>query len=1476
MRDITSRRRRPRGVAGQWRFCVSGLTVTPRGSVRALPGLLSIWLSLSIAAAAEDIGQTIPADDLPVEFRILSGADPGPDCRWTLVARNDKAQEQEALHPQLNAVRAIRHLPLTRDQQAFRFEFTGPIRKGSNVFHLYVKADGDENTGRRYEGIHNGVDYMLTLIDGDPNHASSRLDVWEADGSSHRGVCSMVIREERLYLVADMALRQQAGQSVFGFHVLSYVKDNGPSTSFGYIQAASQRASGSSVRTALVNPDMVVVNGGVPGWQLAGGRRPIEAVLATDDRAGALVVDRLFAPAAMLQTVSLAPGHYLFRAWVRTNVFQIHLFAATMRIPIGVSDEYKWVELPFYVPRSDRDGKAATQVGFRYLARPATGNASRLPARLCVKGTDLVRLGDTVLPDRWVETLPAPPLHRLRLINECPGWDRPGKVVFRDAFIGTELWLMTQEGKNDHSYVGHPDFSHAGKYLQIGFRRPPRGLLRTDGTTRYLNDAWGGLLWLFPWEQKRLPAGADPADWIATARSTSEIRMQDVITGKTHRIALPARPGWRIVHFPGIASYGGRGPNTRAITHETLVWLSADRRSIGRSNVTGERFQEFAVKSISAEPEQDKLYETMSSVGGKGGDNWRDAVDRDGNRYFLFELNRDSFPNHPTNPYQVWALSLTEADERGLRRAVFHPEASIAEYVSSQTGMTPQPSANWWEFAAGFPWSGDNAILLLEDGALVHMSSLGMHSAFAGGSTVSTNDAYSGDVHFIGSFPRFDRITWPHEFRRDRDFAVVASHAEPVSPIVMLDLEHTTMWTLALTHFHDYSKRYKTRWKPDAYHKPMFRPAPTFSADFTKVVYFSAMLTGDHPDRKWGDVYVAVARYPQPPVSLRREGAALVWERPRYCTEIRGFNLYRSATSGQNYEKVNRDPLAETSYVLPPARDGFYVLTSVEHSGLESRVFSNEVCLGARGPFRLFYEPEAGAIVEPMVPFFEPAGASGAYAVAITDPELLYSQRLEEGLTGSVTMRVAIPEAGGVRIMARVRGMSALERSSYTRGQWPSPDEPSRGRFAVKVNGQEAGNIPAEGLQWQWQALAAGAVSLSTGTVELEVATGDAGIAVDTILVTNDPDFVPRGQGQAPAELASVPTGLRTVPFGPDDARSVPGLMQAQTPRVKLVWDPVTAPQGVHHYNVYRAAADGFAAAAETLLGSPAEPVFYDCGLEAGQTVYYRVRAVDAWGNQSSGSAAVAVTAAMPSLRAAFRVTEEPDAAETAAFTFDATASHTDSGHITFWQWTFADGTAAQGETVTHTFAAAGTYVVGLMVGSDRGEWAGTEQSVCVRPGWVRTALDRGAVWVEAESNTGEGGGASRRLTGRVNASGAVLSYWEKDLGHWLEWTVTIPNTGPHAIALKYASGSPSALRDCRIDGESPGEEWTRLVFPGTGGFSSGADNWAWQLLRAADKRALRVDLTKGLHQLRMANQGGGMALDAILLVPFDALPSVP
>ncbi len=231
---------------------------------------------------------------------------------------------------------------------------------------------------RKHDGIHNGVDYMFTVIDGDPNHASTRLDVFEADGRTRRGACNIVIREATLYLAAEMALQQQDGRSVFEYSVSSYVKDNGPSAGLGYCRVASAEAPKTSDARLLVNPDMTVINGTVPGWQLVGGSRPMEAKLAADSKDGALVLENLFWPEGLSQTVSLAPGHYLLRALAKTNVFQIHLVAESMRMPVAVSDEYQWVELPFCIPRSGED--SVTSGASRIPVSGASGDRKRVAA----------------------------------------------------------------------------------------------------------------------------------------------------------------------------------------------------------------------------------------------------------------------------------------------------------------------------------------------------------------------------------------------------------------------------------------------------------------------------------------------------------------------------------------------------------------------------------------------------------------------------------------------------------------------------------------------------------------------------------------------------------------------------------------------------------------------------------------------------------------------------------------------------------------------------------------------------------------------------------------------------------------------------------------------------------------------------------------------------------------------------------------
>ena len=220
--------------------------------------------------------------------------------------------------------------------------------------------------------------------------------------------------------------------------------------------------------------------------------------------------------------------------------------------------------------------------------------------------------------------------------------------------------------------------------------------------------------------------------------------------------------------------------------------------------------------------------------------------------------------------------------------------------------------------------------------------------------------------------------------------------------------------------------------------------------------------------------------------------------------------------------------------------------------------------------------------------------------------------------------------------------------------------------------------------------------------------------------------------------------------------------------------------------------------------------------------------------------------AAASAVQAGFRTARTGGDARSTVFSFDATGSQCREGRITRWQWDFGDGTSANGPKVTHAYAKQGSYRVALRLVTDRNEGAKTERLIRVDPPWLNHARHHGGIWIEAETLRAEGDGKSRTMAGRVNASGKIVTYWDKDIGHWLEWTIPVAKTGAYAVALRYASGTKLAVRDCRIDGTAPGAEWNGLRFEGTGGYSSQADNWRWCLLRDRAGRPLRHALAAG------------------------------
>ncbi|MCK9265375.1 hypothetical protein M0P98_00570 [bacterium] len=966
------------------------------------------------------------------------------------------------------------------------------------------------------------------------------------------------------------------------------------------------------------------------GW--GGSRGGVYTDFSYNDQTGIASFALLCSWQGITKQVELTPGHYILRAVAKTNSHSAKLFVDKQPVatgdifvmPIGISEEFREIILPFYVEGTEKK-KYYTGIARAY------GDPAKHRAVVQVKEIEIVRLGNTVLPDDWTSKTSTSIIHGLDTLKKISHPDRPGKVIFKDSFIGTELWLMTQGGEVNLSYSGSQDFSNEGKYFFAG-KRTPGDIIRTDGTFRHRSakpKSWANRIpWLFPWEEKRLPEGSDPSEWINVSRSFSTQTFLNLETGKTHIINLPQKEGWQIIKRP--SEDGGRGPRLKYITHEILVWQSEDRKEFALSDIEGNNFRSFKVKSISKNPEQDIVYPAgeknrdylaMNSVWGKSGNNWANAVDKNGIRYFLFEINRNKFLTDD-NPYQVWALPLSLTDKRGLIQVI--PTPNITHIPL--TGDKPiWKGDTWWNLAGGLPRSGDNTPLLLEDNTLVHMNALGMHSNFFG--TITVNNPYNGEVKFLGNYPGLDHISWPHEFRRDIEFALIWSKNVPTVPIVMIDLEHETFWAVAMSNYYDREERAKraanlrksgTPTGDSRLQAKTIWSMPNPSPDYTKVGYASSMLTAERPEYEIGDTYIAVVRYPMPPSNLKIVKGKLLWEQPRFHAEIEGYNLYRSNESGKNYKKVNNQIITENNYNL--SKKGFYVMTSVEYSGLESRMFSNEVQLGKNNRYRHFYEAETGKIVKPMVPFFEPKEASNSYGVAITDPSLLYKERLSERLLkGSVSLKIQIPYKGATKLMARVRGMSRFECESSTTG-WPEKEEIGKGSFTVKVNGKQVGKIDVSEFRWKWVGIDTGNINLAKGEYEVSFETSDSSIALDNIMVTNDLRFTPTSKSNSPSLLNGAPSGLKAVTTLVQGEPLQQGGYRVRPPYVKLVWNEVKVPQGVRYYNVYRSKTPNLKTTSATLVGSTSTQEFLDSVLEAGNTYYYRVVAVDNWDNRSSDS----------------------------------------------------------------------------------------------------------------------------------------------------------------------------------------------------------------------------------------------------------------
>ena len=152
------------------------------------------------------------------------------------------------------------------------------------------------------------------------------------------------------------------------------------------------------------------------------------------------------------------------------------------------------------------------------------------------------------------------------------------------------------------------------------------------------------------------------------------------------------------------------------------------------------------------------------------------------------------------------------------------------------------------------------------------------------------------------------------------------------------------------------------------------------------------------------------------------------------------------------------------------------------------------------------------------------------------------------------------------------------------------------------------------------------------------------------------------------------------------------------------------------------------------------------------------------------------------------------------------------------------------------------------------------------KPDWMNAA--DGLVVIQAEDFADQGVGTVQVRDDRQAVWGRMITYWHRDVGHWLEWAFDIPREGRYALRFRYATSSPETRRELRIDGEVPVPHAAVIRFEATGGFGNSAGDWHYLSLADESGEETPLRLAKGRHTLRMTNLKDGLGLDFIAIVP--------
>ena len=163
------------------------------------------------------------------------------------------------------------------------------------------------------------------------------------------------------------------------------------------------------------------------------------------------------------------------------------------------------------------------------------------------------------------------------------------------------------------------------------------------------------------------------------------------------------------------------------------------------------------------------------------------------------------------------------------------------------------------------------------------------------------------------------------------------------------------------------------------------------------------------------------------------------------------------------------------------------------------------------------------------------------------------------------------------------------------------------------------------------------------------------------------------------------------------------------------------------------------------------------------------VTVTDAGGGTIFGVTRLAVTSAPPPAAAFTYTPQTTDPTASSPITFDSSATAGGSESITAASWSFGDGSSAAGNSVTHAYAAAGTYTVTLTVSQTDGQQSSVRQAITVlaapSPAVTGQTITQASTQTSAQTTT-QTSAQTPSATASTTAARAGLA--RKNAEHWL------------------------------------------------------------------------------------------------------------